>query len=83
MRNDLLSRGLDADIAMVHERLVAAMDERLPDMSLASKERYFAVLSNLVGKLESPDKALREIAQEMMAETVSIVLQEMQHLNLR
>ena len=83
MTDNLLSDGLDADLAMVHERFVAAMHERLPDMSLETKEPYFAVLSTLVGKLESSDKQFREIAQEMMAETLSIVLQEMQSLNLR
>ena len=53
--------GLDSDINMTHERFVAAMQSRLPAMPLEQKERYFAVLSNLVGKLEIPDKRLGEI----------------------
>jgi hypothetical protein len=46
-------------------------------MPLEQKERYFAVLSALVGKLEAPDKPLRDILQEMMAEAATYVFQEM------
>ena len=49
---DMLSRALDGDIAMAHERFVRAMEARLPTLELASKERYFAVLTILVAKLE-------------------------------
>ena len=45
-------------------------------MSLQTKERYFAVLSTLVAKLEAPEKSLREIAQEMVAEAASMILLE-------
>ena len=62
---------------MTHDRFVAAMNARLPGMDLAQKERYFAVLSALVGKLEMPDKPLRDILQEMMAEAASHIFQEM------
>ena len=73
---DLLSRGLDNDIAAAHQRFLVAMQSRLPGMSVETKERYFAVLSLLVGKLETPDKNLREIAQEIMAEAAAYILQE-------
>ena len=53
---DMVSRALDGDIAMAHERFVRAMEARLPTLELASKERYFAVLTSLVGKLEMPEK---------------------------
>ena len=76
MANDLLSKGLDSDISTVHERFVAAMRDRLPAMSLETKERYFAVLSSLVGKLEIPEKNLRDILQEMMSEAAAIIMQE-------
>ncbi len=76
MSSDLLSQGLDGDIAMTHERFVAAMQGRLPAMELETKERYFAVLNSLVGKLEMPEKNLHEILQEMMTEAAAIILQE-------
>jgi hypothetical protein len=47
-------------------------------MSLETKERYFALLSKLTGKLEDGGKSLREIMQEMMADAASVILQEMQ-----
>lgn len=77
MSKDLISKGLDMDIAMTHARFVDAMEKRLPAMPLDSKERYFAVLSSLVGKLEMPDKHMREILEEMMVEAGSLILQEM------
>jgi len=74
---DILSKGLDADIAAVHQRFAAAMEGRLPGMTLETKERYFAVLSSLVGKLELPDKQLREILQEVMSEAAAYIFQEL------
>jgi hypothetical protein len=64
------------DIAVTHGRFIEAMENRLPVMPLDSKERYFAVLSVLVGKLEDPDKHLREILEEMMVEAGAMILQE-------
>jgi hypothetical protein len=74
---DLTSRGLDKDIAVTHERFVLAMQTRLPDMNLETKERYFAVLSKLVSKLEVRDKHLREILDEMVSESGAILLSEL------
>lgn len=71
-----IERDLDGQLRMTHERFVAAMNERLPAMDLEQKERYFAVLSALVGKLERPEKSLREILQEMVAESAAHLLQE-------
>ncbi len=75
-QTELLSKGLERDIFAVHERFLVAMETRVPAMSLETKERYFAVLSSLVGKLETRGKDLRQILQEMMAESVAIILQE-------
>jgi hypothetical protein len=47
-------------------------------MSLDAKERYFGLLSRLVEKLETVDKPMREIMQEMMSEAATLILQEMQ-----
>jgi hypothetical protein len=71
-----IERDLESQIRMTHDRFVAAMSTRLPMMPLEQKERYFAVLSALAIKLESPTKSLREILQEMMAEAATYVLQE-------
>jgi len=74
------SSGNDVDrlIVTAHKRFVKAMDGRLDSMSLELKETYFSVLSKLVTKLETDDKALREIAQEMMNEAMGEVLQVLQ-----
>jgi hypothetical protein len=74
--SDLLSKGLDSDITAAHERFMAAMESRLPVMSLEVKERYFAILSSLVGKLETPDKHLRDVLREMMSEAAAFIFQE-------
>jgi hypothetical protein len=54
------------------------MDARLASIEADSLERYFAVLSKLVLKLEDPDKTLGQIVSEMMAESASVIMQEMQ-----
>ena len=74
--SELLSTALDSDIAMIHQRFMTAMKGRLPTMALDTKERYFAVLSSLVGKLEAPEKGLRDVLQEMMSEVGAIIFQE-------
>ena len=81
MSSDLLSKGLDSDIAGTHERCMAAMDGRLPNMELETNERYFVVLNSLVGKLEMPEKQLHEILQEMMTEAAAIIVQEMTRMS--
>lgn len=53
------------------------MEARLPTLEPASKERYFAVLSILVGKLEMSEKNMREILVEMMAEAGRHLMEEM------
>jgi hypothetical protein len=72
-----VERDLESQLRMTHDRFVTAMNARLPTMGLEQKERYFAVLSALVAKLESRDKGLREILQEMMAEAAGYLFQEM------
>lgn len=74
--NDLLSKGLDSDISVAHRRFMTAMEHRLPALNIETKERYFAILSSLVSKLETAEKPLREILQEMMAEAASYIFQE-------
>ncbi len=78
MTDRALQKDFDRQIAATHRRLVKAMDGRLGAMSVETKERYFAILSTLATKLESSEKPLREIAQEMMTEAASVILQEMQ-----
>jgi hypothetical protein len=69
---------LDRQIATTHQRFVKAMDERTATMGPEAKETYFAILSRLVAKLETPDKPLKDVAQEMMAESMGEVLAMMQ-----
>jgi len=72
-----LSQGLDADIKLTHERFAAAMEERLQEMAADTKERYFAVLAVLVEKLETPEKSLREVLRELMAESAGLIFAEL------
>lgn len=75
--SDLLSQALDKDIAFAHQRFVAAMEARLPTLEMPSKERYFATLTLLVGKLEAQEKSMREVLVEMMAEASRHLMEEM------
>ena len=77
MNGRALQKDLDRQVAATHRRFVKAMDARLPAMPPETKERYFAVLSALVGKLETPEKPLREILHEMVNEAGSAILAEM------
>ncbi|MDX2168801.1 MAG: hypothetical protein SF182_17140 [Deltaproteobacteria bacterium] len=76
-KDDPISRALDGDIVMAHERFVEAMEARLPTLELASKERYFAVLTILIGKLETAEKSMQEVLVEMMAEAGRHLMEEM------
>jgi hypothetical protein len=76
--DDDLRGALEADVRMTQERFCVAMEGRLSSIEPDSLERYFAVLSKLVLKLEDPGKSLGQIMNEMMAETASVIMQEMQ-----
>lgn len=76
MTNEL-EKDLESQIRMTHERFTLAMAARLPAMTLEQKERYFAVLSSLVMRLEDRDKTLRTILQEMMAEAAPLLFSEL------
>jgi hypothetical protein len=78
MQSRALQKDLDRQIVATHRRFTKAMDGRLGSMSPETKERYFAVLSTLVAKLETFEKPMREIVNEMMAEAAGFILQEMQ-----
>jgi hypothetical protein len=69
---------LERQVAATHKRFVKAMDERMGTMSDETREAYFAILSKLVAKLENPEKPLKDIMQEMMAEAMAEVLQMIQ-----
>jgi hypothetical protein len=77
MSGRALHNDLDRQIVATHRRFVKAMDGRLADMGADTKERYFAVLSVLVAKLEESDKPLKEVMQEMVSEAGHMILQEM------
>ena len=71
-----VDQDLENQIRMTHERFVAAMDGRVPTMNLEQKERYFAVLSSLVHRLEDETKPMKTILQEMMAEAAPLLFRE-------
>ena len=72
--SERLGRALERDIEMAHGRFVEAMGARVPGLPLETKERYFAVLTLLVGKLETPDKTLAEVIREMIAVCQSLAM---------
>ena len=75
--SDELEQHLEAQIRMTHDRFTVAMNDRLPAMTVEQKERYFAVLSSLAGRLEDAEKPLRVVLQEMMAEAAPYLFREM------
>jgi hypothetical protein len=77
MSGRALQNDLDRQIVATHRRFVKAMDGRLAGMGADTKERYFAVLSVLVAKLEEAKKPLKEVMQEMVSEAGHMILQEM------
>jgi len=74
--NDELEKDLESQIRMTHERFGLAMAARLPAMTLEQKERYFALLSSLVSRLEDVEKPMKTILQEMMAEAAPLLFRE-------
>jgi ABC-type Zn2+ transport system substrate-binding protein/surface adhesin len=68
---------LDRNIRDAHQRFTAAVAGRLPAMTPDQKERYFALLSKLVGKLEQKDKSLKQALQEVVPEVLPLILQEL------
>ncbi len=75
--SDELEQDLERQIRMTHERFTVAMNQRLSAMTGEQKERYFAVLSGLVGRLEDAGKPLKAVLQEMMAEAAPYLFREM------
>lgn len=75
-----ISQDLDKQIIATQQRFQKAMKARLANMPLETKERYFAVLSLLVAKLEDPSKPLREVLQDVVIESASYIAQELSGL---
>ena len=74
---ELIAKDLDKQIIATHKRFQKVMQARLPHMSLGTKERYFAVLSLLVTKLEDSDKPLRDVLQDVLIESAPYIAQEL------
>ena len=53
------------------------MARRLPQMGREERERYFALLSTLVTRLEELGKPLRQVFQETASEVLPILMQEL------
>ena len=77
MPSDAVNKVLERDIHDAHERFLSAMTDRLRDMHLETKERYFVILSSLVGKLEDSAKPLRDILHETVSENASLIFDEL------
>jgi len=73
----LIEQDLDKQILATQQRFQKAMKERLTSMTLETKERYFAVLSLLVSKLEDSQKPLRDVLQDVVIESASYIAQEL------
>jgi hypothetical protein len=74
---DPIDQDLNKQIIIAQKRFQQAMKIRLAHMSRDSKERYFAVLSTLVSKLEDPTKPLREVLQDVIIESAPYIAQEL------
>lgn len=72
---DAIHEQLGRDIVLTHERLQAAIELRLPGMSLEERERYLALVSPLVTKLEETAKPLRDVIREVIVELLPLVMQ--------
>ncbi len=73
----LVEKDLEKQIIATQKRFQKVMQARLAYMSLPSKERYFAVLSLLVTKLEDVEKPLRDVLQDVLIESAPFIAQEM------
>ena len=74
---ELISQDLDKQILTAHKRFQKVMQKRVHAMNLDTKERYFAVLSLLVAKLEDPNRPLREVLQEFLIDSAPYIAQEL------
>jgi hypothetical protein len=74
---DEIERDLERQIIATHKRFQKAMQMRLTLMNRPSKERYFAVLSLLVAKLEETDKPLRDVLQDVLIESAPYIAEEL------
>lgn len=73
----LIEQDLDKQIIATQQRFQKVMKARLAHMTLGTKERYFAVLSLLVSKLDDPHKPLRDVLQEVVIESAPYIAQEL------
>jgi len=72
-----LKQHICEQLSETHGRFSELMESRMARAELAEVERYFALLSNLVVKLEDADLTLRDIMAEMVAEALPIVMAEL------
>jgi hypothetical protein len=75
--SDAVSRDLERQILDTHDRFTRVIGARLATMDLAQKERYFVLVSTLVGKLEDLGRPMKQVLQEMVNEMLPLVLDEL------
>ncbi len=69
---------LESDLNMTHQRFVAAMGRRVPELEIETLESYFGAMSTLVEKLEDPARSLHRVLAELVPEVGALVMQELQ-----
>lgn len=72
-----LQQHICQQLADTHARFSELMESRMADADVDEVERYFALMSKLVSKLEDADLTLRDIMAEMVAEALPVVMAEL------
>ena len=64
-------------VAETQSRFCELMEHRLESVDVASIEKYLGLVGKMVDKLENQEKTLRQVAQEMVAESAAQVMAEL------
>ena len=72
-----LKQHLLEQITETHEHLSGLVEQRLATEEIEDVERYFAVLGKVTVMLEDPDRGLRQVAQELVAEMAPLIISEL------
>ena len=72
-----LKQRLLEQVAETHAVFCGLMESKLEEVTAEDIERYFALLSGLVVRLEDGSKSLREVFQETAIEVAPIIMAEL------
>ena len=76
-RDNELKEHILSQVRETHDRYCEVMEDRLAEEPLEELELYFGVVAKLVDKLNDRDKTLRGIAQEMLAESAGLIVNQL------